>query len=71
MPPRIRQGLAGMFQIEVVGECGSGTEAMRLLTSQPVGPILLDVQMQNCTRLDVVARIGPDRHYTEHFRSCV
>jgi two-component system LytT family response regulator len=57
----IREGLAGMSQIEVAGECGSGAEAMRLLTSQPVDLVLLDVQMQDCTGLDVVERIGPDR----------
>jgi len=57
----IRHGLAGMDQIEIVAECGSGTEAMRLLSSEPVDLVLLDVQMQDCTGLDVVERIGPDR----------
>ena len=57
----IRHGLAGMDQIEIVAECGSGTEAMQLLSSQPVDLVLLDVQMQDCTGLDVVERIGPDR----------
>jgi two-component system LytT family response regulator len=57
----IRQGLTGMPNLEVVAECGSGAEAMRLLLSQPVDLVLLDVQMQDCTGLDVVERIGPDR----------
>jgi two-component system, LytTR family, response regulator len=57
----IREALAGMSQVEVAGECGSGTEAIRLLASQPVDLVLLDVQMQDCTGLDVVERIGPDR----------
>lgn len=57
----IRQGLAGMDQVEIVAECGSGTEAMRLLSSQPVDLVLLDVQMPDCSGLDVVERIGPDR----------
>jgi two-component system, LytTR family, response regulator len=57
----IRNGLAGMTQIEVVAECESGAEAVRLLTSQPVDLVLLDIQMQDCTGLDVVERIGPDR----------
>ena len=57
----IRHGLAGMDQVEIVAECGSGTEAMQLLSSQPVDLVLLDVQMQDCTGLDVVERIGPDR----------
>jgi two-component system LytT family response regulator len=57
----IRAGLAGMPHIEVVAECGSGTEAMQILSSQAIDLVLLDVQMQDCTGLDVVERIGPDR----------
>jgi len=57
----IRHGLAGMDQVEIVAECGSGTEARQLLSSQPFDLVLLDVQMQDCTGLDVVERIGPDR----------
>jgi two-component system LytT family response regulator len=54
-------GLHGMPQIEIVGEAGSGAEAMQLLSSQAVDLVLLDVQMQDCTGLDVVERVGPDR----------
>lgn len=57
----IRQGLAGLPEIEIVGECGSGTEALQLLSSQPVDLALLDVQMQDFTGLDVVERVGPER----------
>jgi two-component system LytT family response regulator len=57
----IRSGLAGMSQVEVAGEAGSGAEAMRMLSMHPVDLVLLDVQMQDCTGLDVVERIGPDR----------
>jgi len=57
----IREGLAGMAQIEIVGESGTGAEAMSQLSSQSVDLVLLDVQMQDCTGLDVVERIGPDR----------
>jgi two-component system LytT family response regulator len=57
----IREGLACMAQIEIVAECGSGAEAMCLLSSQPIDLVLLDVQMQDCTGLDIVERIGPDR----------
>jgi two-component system LytT family response regulator len=57
----IRAGLADMAQIHVAGECGSGAEALSLLSSQPVDLVLLDVQMQDCTGLDVVERMGPDR----------
>jgi two-component system, LytTR family, response regulator len=57
----IRQGLAGMDDVDVAAECDSGSEAMRLLSSQTVDLVLLDVQMPDCTGLDVVERIGPDR----------
>lgn len=57
----IREGLAGMAQIEIVGESGTGAEAMSQLSSQSVDLVLLDVQMQDCTGLDVVERICPDR----------
>src|SRR5215469_13918884 len=57
----IRAGLHGMAQIEIVGEAGSGAEAMQVLSSQPVDLVLLDVQMQDWTGLDVVERVGPDR----------
>ena len=57
----IRNGLEAMPQIEVVAECDSGNEAVRLLLSQPLDLVLLDIQLQDCTGLDVVERIGPDR----------
>jgi len=57
----IRNALEAMPQIEVVAECDSGNEAVRLLLSQPLDLVLLDIQMQDCTGLDVVERIGPDR----------
>jgi len=57
----IRQGLAGMDNVAVAAECGSGSEAMRLLSSQTVDLVLLDVQMPDCTGLDLVERIGADR----------
>ncbi len=57
----VRDGLASLPQVELVGECGSGAEAMQVLASQPIDLVLLDVQMPDCTGLDVVERIGPSR----------
>jgi two-component system LytT family response regulator len=57
----IRDGLSTLRGIEIVAECGSGAEAMHTLASDNVDLVLLDVQMQDCTGLDVVERIGPDR----------
>jgi two-component system LytT family response regulator len=57
----IREGLAGMAQIEIAGECTSGAEAMEMLSTHSVDLVLLDVQLLDCTGLDVVERIGPAR----------
>ena len=55
----IREGLAGMPQIQSLAESASGADAIRYLSSQPVDLVLLDVQLQDCTGLDVVERMGP------------
>jgi two-component system LytT family response regulator len=57
----IRNGLSALPDIEIVGECGSGGEAIDALASQQIDLVLLDVQMQDCTGLDVVERVGPAR----------
>ncbi|HVT98642.1 MAG TPA: LytTR family DNA-binding domain-containing protein [Acidobacteriaceae bacterium] len=57
----IRDGLARMAEIEIAAECGSGAEALRQLSSLSIDLVLLDVQLQDCTGLDVVERIGPER----------
>jgi two-component system LytT family response regulator len=57
----IRGGLAGMPQIETLDECSSGADAIKFLCSRLVDLVLLDVQLQDCTGLDVVERVGPDR----------
>jgi two-component system LytT family response regulator len=57
----VRHGLAGLAGIEVVGECESGEQAMQAILSQQIDLVLLDVQMPDCTGLDVVRQIGPQR----------
>ena len=57
----IRDGLSKIDGVEIVAECDSGAEAMQAIASQPVDLVLLDVQMQDSTGLDVVERIGPAR----------
>lgn len=57
----VRNGLAGLAGIEVVGECGSGEQAIQAILSQQIDLVLLDVQMPDCTGLDVVRQIGPQR----------
>jgi len=57
----IRDGLRNVGGIEVVAECGSGAEAMQALAAQQIDLVLLDVQMQDSTGLDVVEKVGPAR----------
>jgi two-component system LytT family response regulator len=57
----IRDGLSALNDVDVVDDCGSGAEALRVLSSQSIDLVLLDVQMQDCTGLDVVERFGPER----------
>ncbi len=57
----VRNGLAGLGGIEVAGECESGEQAIQAILSQQIDLVLLDVQMPDCTGLDVVRQIGPQR----------
>jgi two-component system LytT family response regulator len=57
----IRNGLVGIEGIEIIGECESGSQATEAILSQDPDLVLLDVQMPDCTGLDVVRRVGPQR----------
>jgi len=57
----IRRALSELNEIEIVGECASGAEAISAVLSQAPGLVLLDVQLQDCTGLDVVRQIGPQQ----------
>ena len=57
----IRRALARDPGVTVVGECGSGDEAIAAIEADPPDLVLLDVQMPGGTGLDVVRRIGPSR----------
>jgi two-component system, LytTR family, response regulator len=57
----VRNSLAGLTGIEVVGECESGEQAIQAILSQQIDLVLLDVQMPDCTGLDVVRQIGAQR----------
>jgi two-component system LytT family response regulator len=57
----IRHGLCACEEIEIVGECDSGLQAIDAILSQCPDLVLLDVQMPGCTGLDVVRDVGPQR----------
>jgi two-component system LytT family response regulator len=57
----IRNGLASIVDVEVIGECESSSQAIDVISSQQPDLVLLDVRMQDGTGLDIIRRIGPDR----------
>ena len=57
----IRKELAGADGLECVGECANGGEAIQLILAIRPDLIFLDVQMPDCSGLDVVREIGPHR----------
>jgi two-component system, LytTR family, response regulator len=63
--PLIRSGLrnelAKLDGIEIVGECQDGKTAIAAIIGENPDLVLLDVQLGDCTGLDVVREIGPER----------
>jgi two-component system LytT family response regulator len=63
--PLIRQGihngLSACEGIEITRECDSGLRAIETILSERPDLVLLDVQMPDCTGLDVVRDVGPQR----------
>jgi len=60
----IRKGLRNILStlpdVEIIGECASGQEAIRAISSATPDIVLLDVQMPGGSGLDVVREIGPE-----------
>jgi two-component system, LytTR family, response regulator len=57
----IRRGLAALEEIEILGECESGSQAVQTILEQRLDVVLLDVQLSDCTGLDVVNEVGAER----------
>jgi len=57
---RIRTLLAKEPDIEVVGECANGDEALAAMKKQPVGLLFLDVQMPEMDGFELLSRLGKD-----------
>jgi two-component system, LytTR family, response regulator len=51
---RLRTFLAQEPTVEIVGECGSGTDALETIRKNPPDVVFLDVEMPGCNGLQVV-----------------
>jgi two-component system, LytTR family, response regulator len=57
----IRNVLSALDRIEITAECESGSQAIDAIRSGRPDIVLLDVQMNDCTGLDVVRQIAPEQ----------
>jgi len=57
----IRSLLADLGDIHIVGECGTGEEAVAALAFEEVDLVFLDIDMPGILGLDVVDRLPPDQ----------
>ncbi len=57
----IRDLLLGDGEIEIIGECGSGHEAVDFIRRQPPDILILDIQMPGMNGFEVLARIDHGR----------
>jgi two-component system, LytTR family, response regulator len=57
----IRRGLTACEGIEILGECESCCEAIETILQKRPDVVLLDVQLSDCTGLDVVREVGAQR----------
>ena len=48
-------------QIEIVGECGNGKEAVEAITNQKLDLLFLDIQMPEMDGFDVLQAVGPEQ----------
>ncbi|HEX8638088.1 MAG TPA: response regulator [Pyrinomonadaceae bacterium] len=57
----IRQYLTNDAEIEIVGECGNGREAVKAITENRPDLVFLDVQMPGVDGFGVIEKIGVER----------
>ncbi|HEY4241947.1 MAG TPA: LytTR family DNA-binding domain-containing protein [Kofleriaceae bacterium] len=63
----IRVLLDGDTEIELVGECATGADAIRLIRAQTPDLVFLDVEMPHVSGFDVLGALGPVRPFTVIF----
>ena len=56
---RLRRMLASEAEVVVVGECGSGSDAVKTIGAEAPDVVLLDVQMPGGDGFEVLDRVGP------------
>jgi two-component system, LytTR family, response regulator len=54
----IRKAASRVEDIEIIGEWGSGSEAIQAISTQRPDLVLLDIRMPDCSGLEVVRAIG-------------
>jgi two-component system LytT family response regulator len=57
----IRRAVDSAPGFEVAGECELGEHAVAAIHEQPPDIVLLDVQMPDCSGLEVIRQVGPER----------
>ncbi len=57
----IRNAASRVEDIEILGECCSGTEAIHAISTHRPDLVLLDIQMPDCSGLDVIRAIGTEQ----------
>ncbi|MDQ3698761.1 MAG: LytTR family DNA-binding domain-containing protein [Gemmatimonadota bacterium] len=57
----LRNLLASDPEVQVVGECGNGRDAVTAIREQSVDLVFLDVQMPELDGFDVVRAVGPEQ----------
>lgn len=58
---RLRGFLKAEAAVEVIGECGSGTEAVALIKAATPDLVLLDMSMPGCDGLQVIAQLPEEK----------
>lgn len=57
----VRNAASAVDNVEIVGEADSGGDAITAINTQHPNLVLLDIQMPDCSGLDVIREVGADR----------